>query len=85
MHPYVVPASASTTATDGLLWVKGRVNKFGAFCRNSPKFDGFGPVRIQKSPNIVHCFKISEKKIKTSKKYVKKLDRILRLLVKKFL
>jgi hypothetical protein len=33
---------------------------------------------------IVHCFKILEKKIKVSKKYVKKLDQILRLLVKKF-
>jgi hypothetical protein len=30
-----------------------RVNKFGAFCRNSSKFDGFGPARIQKSPNLL--------------------------------
>jgi hypothetical protein len=46
--------------------------------------------RIRAGPNskvvefTVHCFKISEK-IKISKKYVKKLDRILRLLVKKLL
>jgi hypothetical protein len=33
---------------------------------------------------IVHCFKFLNK-IKISKIYVKKLDRILRLLVKKFL
>jgi hypothetical protein len=33
---------------------------------------------------IIHCFKILEKD-KINKKYVKKLDRILRLLVKKFL
>jgi hypothetical protein len=26
--------------------VSGRVNKFGTFCRNSAKFDGFGPVQI---------------------------------------
>jgi hypothetical protein len=32
-----------------------------------------------------HCFKISEKDKKSAKKYIKKLDRILRLLVKKFL
>jgi hypothetical protein len=57
-----------------------RVNKFGAFYRNSLKFDGFSPVRIQKSPNTVHKFK----KIKKLGKYVKKLDEILRLLVKKF-
>jgi hypothetical protein len=30
---------------------------------------------------IIYCFKISKKKIKVSKKYVKKLDQILRLLV----
>jgi hypothetical protein len=33
----------------------------------------------------VHCFKILEKDKNQQKKYVKKLDRILRLPVKKFL
>jgi hypothetical protein len=54
-----------------------------------PKFGGIR--RIWAGPNLkiaeftVHCFKISEKDKNQQKKYVKKLDRILRLLVKKFL
>jgi hypothetical protein len=35
-------------------WVGcNRVNKFSTFCQNSPKFDGFEPVRIQKSSNLL--------------------------------
>jgi hypothetical protein len=44
------------------------VNKFGTFCRNSLKFDGFGPVRIQKSLNLLF---INSKNKKNQKKYVK--------------
>jgi hypothetical protein len=31
-----------------------RVNKFGAFSQNLPKFSGFGPARIQNAPNLVN-------------------------------
>jgi hypothetical protein len=33
--------------------VGSSVNKFGAFCQNSSKFNGFGPAQIQKSPNLL--------------------------------
>jgi hypothetical protein len=48
-----------------------RVTKTGHIFRNSEKTSRIGPVQIIKPSNIVHCFKIS-KKIKISKKYVKK-------------
>jgi hypothetical protein len=41
---------------------RGRINKFGVFCQNSSKFNGFGSVWIQKSPNTVHKFKKSKNK-----------------------
>jgi hypothetical protein len=53
--------------------------KFGENRRNRT-----GP-NLKTVKNIVHCFKISEKDKNQQKKYVKKLDQILRLLVKKFL
>jgi hypothetical protein len=63
-------------------WFK--VNKFDAFCQNPSKFDGFGPARIQKSPNLLFINSKKKSKIKNQEKYVKELDEILRLLVKNF-
>jgi hypothetical protein len=62
-----------------------RVTKTGWIFRNSVKTDGIGPVRISKPLNLLFTVSKFQKKIKVSKKYVKKLDQILRLLVKKFL
>jgi hypothetical protein len=60
--------------------IKNRLNflKFG-----ENRWNWVGP-NLKTVKNTVQCFKISEK-IKISKIYVKKLDRILRLLVKKYL
>jgi hypothetical protein len=71
------------TGSVQLSWHGGRVNKFGVFYQNSSKFDGFS--RNLKIVEILFIVSNFQKKIKISKKYVKKLDRILRLLVKKFL
>jgi hypothetical protein len=58
-----------------------RVTKTGPIFQNSVKIDGIRRSEFKNRRNIVHYFKISEK----DKKYVKKLDPILRLPVKKFL
>jgi hypothetical protein len=57
-----------------------RVNKFGVFSEIRRIWTD---LNLKFAEFTVHCFKISEK-IKISKKYVKKLDRIVRLLVKNF-
>jgi hypothetical protein len=49
------------------------------------KTGGIGPVRILKPSNLLFTVSKFQKKIKVSKKYVKKLDQILSLLVEKFL
>jgi hypothetical protein len=60
-----------------------RVTKFDGFCQNSLKIGGFGPHRIKKSPRfIVHDFKISKNGTKNQDKYYKKLEQILRGLMK---
>jgi hypothetical protein len=61
--------------TSGSSRLRGGVTKTG----------GIGPVRISKPPNLLFTVSKFQKKIKVSKKYVKKLDQILRLLVEKFL
>jgi hypothetical protein len=63
----------------------GRVKKIGRIFWNSVKTGGIGLVRIPKPPILLFTVSKFQKKIKVSKKYVKKLDQILRLLVKKFL
>jgi hypothetical protein len=60
-----------------------RVTKFDGFYQNSLKIGGFGPHRIKKSPRfIVHDFKISKNGTKNQDKYYKKLEQILRGLMK---
>jgi hypothetical protein len=59
--------------------------KTGRIFRNSAKTGGIGPVRILKPLNLMFTVSKFQKKIKVSKKYVKKLDQILGLLVKNFL
>jgi hypothetical protein len=62
-----------------------QVKKIGRIFRNSVKTDGIGPVQIPKPTDLLFTVSKIQKKIKVSKKYVKKLDQILRLLMKKFL
>jgi hypothetical protein len=65
--------------------VTSRVKKTVRNFRNSVKTSGIGPVRIPKPPILLFTVSKFQKKIKVSKKHVKKLDQILRLLIKKFL
>jgi hypothetical protein len=65
--------------------VDSRVTKTDRIFRNLAKTGRIGPVRITKPSNSLFTVSKFQKKIKVSKKYVKKLDQILRLLVKKFL
>jgi hypothetical protein len=69
---------------DGLV-ASDRVTKTGWIFQNLVKTGGIGPVRIPKPPNLLFTVSKFQKKIKVSKKYVKKLDQILSLLVKNFL
>jgi hypothetical protein len=62
-----------------------RVTKTGPIFQNSVKIDGIRRSEFKNRRNIVHYFKISEKDKNQKKIYVKKLDPILRLPVKKFL
>jgi hypothetical protein len=62
-----------------------RVTKTGRIFRNSVKTSGIGPVRITKPSKLLFTVSKFQKKIKVSKKYVKKIDQILRLLVNFFL
>jgi hypothetical protein len=61
------------------------VTKISQIFQNSVKTGEIGPARIPKPLNLLFTVSKFQKKIKVSKKYVKKLDQILRLLVKKIL
>jgi hypothetical protein len=67
------------------VWRAGALHRVKKTGRISAKTGGIGPVRITKPAGYCSLFQNFRKKIKVSKKYVKKLDQILRLLVKKFL
>jgi hypothetical protein len=61
---------------------RDKVNKFGVFCRNSSKFDGFDPHRIHKSDGVLFIILNFQKMLKIWEN-TKKLEENLRGLVKK--
>jgi hypothetical protein len=90
----IVISSAGSRAGSACIWWMGkidaqalvrRVKKIGWIFWNLGKTGGIGLVWISKPLNLLFTVSKFQKKIKVSKKYVKKLDQILRLLVKKFL